>query len=127
MSQDVTMTREEYERLQKHVEDLEARLKNMEADNSDDEADDAEDDQWFDSVSDTSSRVFKETSKMVSSFIEAGVEALNETAHAMGNMSEDGRDNMDDIPGGIITMMRRAVDIQKRALDKFENTYNKED
>jgi len=126
MSQDVTLTREEFERLQKHIAELETRLQNMEAeDTGEDEDDDA--DHWYDTMSDTGSRAFKETSKMVSSFIEAGVEALNETAHAMGDMSEDGRERSDDIPGGIISMMRRAIDIQKKALDKFEDTYNKED
>ncbi len=129
MSKEVTMSREDYDQLTKRIEELEGRLISMESGDKDEEESEesSSSDHWYDSMGDTSTRVFKETTKMVNGFIDASVEAMNETAHAMSGLSEETRDNYDDIPGNIISMMRRAIDIQKKALDKFEDTYHKED
>ena len=128
MSEQVTIDKEAYEKLMNRVQELEERLEKVENEEKEEEESKKDENEWMGSMKEQTERAFKETTRFVKGMVDATVEAMNETAHAMGDINEETtRDSMNDVPGSIISMMRRAVDIQKKALDKFENSYKKED
>jgi hypothetical protein len=53
--------------------------------------------------------------------VDASVEAMKATADALADLSDEtDTEKLGRVPGALVSIFRRAVDIQKKALDKFE-------
>ena len=80
-------------------------------------------DKVTDSVSDKTS---KETSRTMKSMTDAFVEAVNQTADALSTLSEDtDKEKLGRVPSAFVSVFRKSIDIQKKALEKFEESYEK--
>lgn len=79
-----------------------------------------------DSISDSTEKTLKETGWALSSMMDAFVEAANETADALSSLSDEtDTEKLGQIPGAMVSVFRRGIDIQKKALEKFEESYEK--
>jgi len=83
-------------------------------------------DKVTDSVSDATDKTSKETSRTMKSMTDAFVEAVNQTADALSTLSEDtDKEKLGRIPSAFVSVFRKSIDIQKKALEKFEESYEK--
>lgn len=122
MSEQVTVSQEFIDGLLARIEALEEKLaaKNEDQEKSDKKISESVEEFIEDST--------EETGKVLRGLVDASVEALNQTADALSSLSEDtDTDKLGRIPGAIVSVFRKSIDIQKKSLDKFEESYSKED
>ena len=117
MAEKGTVSQEDYDRLLKRIQALEEQLAA------------SDDKNGSDSMSDMGNRFMKESNKMVRGMMDATIEALSETANAMSSGGGDAGEKLRDgeVGEGLISAYDRFIDIQKKALDKFRERYQKED
>ena len=118
---DVTVSREFLDKLNSRIEALEKQLA---------EKDEKEDKNTVgkiaDSISESSEKTLKESGWALSSMMDAFVEAVNETADALSSLSDEtDTEKLGQIPGAMVSVFRKGLDIQKKALEKFEESYEK--
>ncbi len=125
MSEQVTVSKEFMDDLLARVETLETRLarkksrRNARRKKKGDRDDD--DNQWADSLGDAVEKTSKETGRIMKAMVDATAEAINETADALSSLSEEtDREKLGRIPAAVVSVMRRAIKIQRKAVDKFE-------
>ncbi len=125
MSEQVTVSKEFMDDLLARVETLETRLarkksrSNARRKKKGDRDDD--DNQWADSLGDAVEKTSKETGRIMKAMVDATAEAINETADALSSLSEEtDREKLGRIPAAVVSVMRRAIKIQKKAVTKFE-------
>lgn len=127
MTEQVTVSQEFIDDLQARIEALEARLAEREASKKDD-GDKGKSKKLSDSIEDFIDDSAEDAGKIIKSLVDASVEAMNETAEALSSLSEDtDQEKLGKIPSAIVSVFRRSIDIQKKAVDKFEESYGKED
>ena len=74
-----------------------------------------------DSVGDATSDVIKDTGKIISGMVDASVEGMKQSADALTSLSDEtDKEKLGEIPAAIVSIFRKTIDIQKKALDKFE-------
>lgn len=74
-----------------------------------------------DSVGDATSDIIKDTGKIISGMVDASVEGMKQSADALTSLSEEtDKEKLGEIPAAIVSIFRKTIDIQKKALDKFE-------
>ncbi len=74
-----------------------------------------------DSVGDTAGNIIKDTGKIISGMVDASVEGMKQSADALTSLSEEtDKEKLGEIPAAIVSIFRKTIDIQKKALDKFE-------
>jgi 6-phosphogluconate dehydrogenase len=113
-----------FEELNKRLDAIEKKLEAREAKKEKDEKKTV--DKVTDSVSDATKKTTKETSRTIQSLTDAFVEAVNQTADAMSTLSEDtDKEKLGRIPSAFVSVFRKGIDIQKKALEKFEESYEK--
>ena len=121
MTEKENVSRDDYDQLKARVEALEALLAEKE------QQEESDSDKFTDNISDMGGKVFKETSKVLSSLVEASVEALNETAGAMSSVKMDPEKLKDgDIADSLVNVFDSFIEVQKKTLDKFQERYNNE-
>ena len=121
MTEKEKVSRDDYDQLKARVEALEALLAEKE------QQEESDSDKFTDNISDMGGKVFKETSKVLSSLVEASVEALNETAGAMSSVKMDPEKLKDgDIADSLVNVFDSFIEVQKKTLDKFQERYNNE-
>ena len=124
MSEKVDMTEEFLEKLVSRIEAIEERLAEKETrrrKHSRREKDEEKD--WVDSLGDAIDRSTKDTGRVLKGMVEATAEALNETADALSSMSEEtDKDKLGELPAAVVSVLRRGIEIQKKALEKFEES-----
>jgi len=118
---EVTVSQEFIDNLNARIESLEKKLA---------EKDEKEDKDTIgkiaDSISDSTEKTLKESGWALSSMTDAFVEAVNETADALSSLSEEtDTEKLGRIPGSMVSVFRKGLDIQKKALEKFEESYEK--
>ncbi len=118
---EVTVTQEFIDNLNARIEVLEKQLEEK------DEKDDKDTiGKIADSISDSTEKTLKESGWALSSMTDAFVEAVNETADALSSMSDEtDTEKLGRIPGAMVSVFRKGIDIQKKALEKFEESYEK--
>lgn len=122
----VTVSKDPIERLSERIDALEKKL--AEKDKKDEDSKDDKDtvQKITDSLSDATDKSLKETSRAMSSMIDSFVEGVNETADALSTLSEEtDTEKLGRIPGAMVSVFRKGIDIQKKALEKFEESYEK--
>lgn len=126
MAEEGKVTKEVIERLITRIEALEKKLEEKEAKDKKKKKDTTK--KITDSISDTTSDFFKESGKILRGVWDASVEAMKEGANALSSLSDEtDKENMGEIPAALVSVLRRTVDIQKKVVDKFEESYKKED
>ncbi len=126
MSKQVEDTQEVMKKLISRIETLEAKL--SEKEKNEEESDKETVKKICDSLGDTFSKTFKETNRMISSFVDASAEGMKEIASAMSSLSEEtDKEKLNEIPAAIVSITRKSMDIQKKAINKFEDSYKKYD
>ncbi len=79
-------------------------------------------------MSDATEDFIKESGRMSGSFIDAAAEALKQGADALSDLSEEtDKEKLGRVPAAIVSVFRRAIDIQSRTLEKFEESYEEYD
>jgi hypothetical protein len=83
-------------------------------------------DKVTDSLSDATEEAFKDTGTILAALTDSFVEAVNESADALSTLSEDtDTERLGRIPGAMVSVFRKGIDIQKKALEKFEESCEK--
>jgi serine/threonine-protein kinase RIO1 len=83
-------------------------------------------DKVTDSLSDATEKTLKETGTILAALTDSFVEAVNESADALSTLSEDtDTERLGRIPGAMVSVFRKGVEIQKKALEKFEESCEK--
>ena len=81
-----------------------------------------------DSLSESSTKVINETGKILGSMVDATAEAMKEAANALTSLSDDvDKEKLGDVPAAMVSVLKKTIDIQKKALDKFEESYDNYD
>lgn len=74
----------------------------------------------------TTKKVLNESERLLSSMVDASTEALKEGADAITSLSDEtDKEKLGTIPAAFMSIIRKTIDIQKKALDKFEESYDK--
>ncbi|MCP4694050.1 MAG: hypothetical protein GY859_38805 [Desulfobacterales bacterium] len=125
MSEQVTVSKEFLDDLLARVETLETRLarkKSRRKARGKKRADrDDDDNKWADSLGDAVEKSSKETGRILKAMVDATAEAINETADAFSSLSEEtDREKLGRIPAAVVSVMRRAIEIQRKTVNKFE-------
>lgn len=80
------------------------------------------------SVSDMTEDFIRESGKITGSLIDATVEAMKEGADALSSLSEEtDKENLGTISSAIVSVIRKTIEIQTKAVDKFEESYKEYD
>lgn len=80
----------------------------------------------FTSMTRAGNQAYEASGHIFRSMVDAGVEAMNETAHAFAALSDDqDHHNVDQVPAGMVGLFRRMLLIQKAAVDRFEESFNR--
>ncbi|MCK4763784.1 MAG: hypothetical protein KAW12_16400 [Candidatus Aminicenantes bacterium] len=73
-------------------------------------------------------RFFKESGKLIRGLVDASVEAMKEAANALSSLSDDtDKEKLGEIPAAIVGVLRKTIEIQRKAINKFEESYSKDD
>ena len=113
-----------FEELNKRLDAIEKKLEAREAKKEKDEKKTVE--KVTDSISDATDKTLKESSRVLTSLTDSFVEACNQTADALSTLSEDtDKEKLGRFSSGIVSVFRKGIDIQKKALEKFEESYEK--
>ena len=81
-----------------------------------------------DSVSDITEDGIRGCGKITGGMIDATSEALKEGADALTSLSDDiDKDKLGTLPAAIVSVMRKSIEIQRKALDKFEKSVEEYD
>lgn len=114
------------EKLNERIEALEKKLEEKEKKDKESKDDKDTVQKITDSLSDATDKSLKETSRVLNSMIDSFVEGVNETADALSTISEEtDTEKLGRIPGAMVSVFRKGIDIQKKALEKFEESYEK--
>lgn len=106
----VVMSREEFDLLKKRIEELESKVGKDDDDKSN----------W--------KQMFGEADKVMRGMMEAGMEAVNETAEAITSTTKKAdKDDVGDMPAMFINTMSKMIDIQKAVLNRFQESVEKKD
>lgn len=128
MAEEGKVTKEVIERLTARIDELEKKL--AEKKKKDEEKETKEKDTMkkvTDSISDTTSDFFKESGNLLRGVVDASVEAIKEAANALSSVSDEtDKEGMGEIPAAFVSVLRRTADVQKKTIDKFEESYKKE-
>ncbi len=127
MAEQVTVSADLIERLVTRIEALEKKLED-EAPEKKADKEKSRTRKVADSVSDTGEKVVKETGKILSSIVDASAEAMKEGANAVASISDEtDKEELGEFSAAIVSVFRKTLDIQKKAIDKFEESYQKYD
>lgn len=119
-----TVSKDPIERLNERIDALEKKLEEKDKKDKDSKNDKDTVQKVADSLSDATDKSLKETSRVLSSLIDSFVEGVNETADALSTISEEtDTEKLGRIPGAMVSVFRKGIDIQKKALEKFEESY----
>lgn len=81
-----------------------------------------------DSVSNITEDSIRGCGKITGGIIDATSEALKEGADALTSLSDDiDKDKLGTLPAAIVSVMRKTIEIQDKALDKFEKSIEEYD
>lgn len=130
MAEKASVSKETIEALAARIEALEKRLEETEdKDKKDNDSKGKTTTQKVtDTLSDASSSVIKESGRLLGSMVDATSEAIKESAHALSSLSEDtDAEKLGDVPAAFLSIFRKSLDVQKKVLDKFEESYDKYD
>ena len=129
MAEEGKVTKEVIERLITRIDALEKKLEEKETkDKKKKKKEDSTAKKVTDTITDTTKDFFKETGKILRGSVDASIEAIKESADALSSMSDEtDRENMSEITGAFVSVLRRTADIQKKVIDKFEESYKKGD
>jgi hypothetical protein len=126
MSDEITMTREAMEALHARIDELEKKLAAKETKKKKKRKKDDDDETWSDSIGDAIDKSSRETGRILKGMVDATAEALSETADALSSLSEDtDKEKLGEYPAALISLFRRGLKIQRKALDKFEESCGK--
>lgn len=121
MAEKVTVSKEFIDDLLTRIESLEQKLAEKEAGQGA-----KKDKKISDRLSKLADDSSEETGKIIRGLVDASVEALNQTAEALASLSEEtDREKLGKIPSAVVSVYRRSIDIQKKAVDKFEEGYGR--
>lgn len=123
MAEEIKVSAELIERLTARIEALEKKLDEKDAEDKKKSGKKKKSTtkKVADSISDFAGDAIKESGKMVTGLIDATAEALKEGADAIASMSEDtDKEKLGSVSAAIVSILRKTIDIQKKALDKFE-------
>lgn len=121
MAEKVTVSKEFIDDLLTRIESLEQKLAEKEAGRGA-----KKDKKISDRLSKLADDSSEETGKIIRGLVDASVEALNQTAEALASLSEEtDREKLGRIPSAVVSVYRRSIDIQKKAVDKFEESYGR--
>lgn len=128
MAEEGKVTKEVIERLTARIDELEKKL--AEKEKKDRKKETKEKDKTkkvADSISETTSDFFKESGKLLRGVVDASVEAIKEAANALSSLSDEtDKEGLGEIPAAFVSVLRRTADVQKKTIDKFEESYKKE-
>ena len=123
MAEQVTVSKEFIDDLLTRIESLEEKLAAKEADQAAGQGD-KKAKKLTDRLSSLADESSQETGKIIRGLVDASVEALNQTAEALASLSEEtDREKLGKVPSAVVSVYRRSIDIQKKAVDKFEESY----
>ena len=126
MAEEAKVTKEVIERLITRIDALEKKLEEKEAKDKEKKKDTTK--KVTDSISDVTSDFFEESGKILRGVWDASVEAVKEAANALSSMSDEtDKEDLGEIPAAFVSVLRRTVDVQKKVVDKFEESYKKEE
>jgi serine/threonine-protein kinase RIO1 len=126
MAEKGNVTNEVIERLISRIDGLEKKLEQSEAKNKEEKKDKSTTKKVTDTITDATGDFFKESGKILRGTVDASIETIKEAANALSSMSDEtDRENMADIPAAFVSVLRRTADIQKKVIDKFEESYKK--
>ena len=125
MAEEITVSSELIERLIERIESLEKKFDEKESKNKKKKRSGKK---ASESIGDATEDVVKESGRITGSFIDAAAEALKQGADALSELSEEtDKEKLGRVPAAIVSVFRRAIDIQSRALEKFEESYEEYD
>ncbi len=125
MGEEITISSELIERLIVRIEALEKKFDEKESKKKKQKRSCKK---VSESIGDTTEDFIKESSRITGSFIDAAAEALKEGADALSNLSEEtDKEKSGRVQAAIVSVIRRTIDIHSKALDKFEESYEKYD
>lgn len=126
MAEEGKVTKEVIERLITRIEALEKKLEEKEV--KDKKKKKSTTKKVTDTIGDTTRDFFKETGKILRGVTDASVEAVKESANALSSMSDEtDKEKLGEISAAFVSVLRKAVDVQKKVINKFEESYQKED
>ena len=118
MTSKQTITRQEFDDLTGRITALEAKLAALE------EKDPATAEDKSDAKGE---QVFGDPSQFLNSIVNAAMGAVDEAADALSDLSEKAKKSKpkpEDIPDGIFQILRKAVDVQNHAINRFEESFS---
>lgn len=126
MSEDITVSSDLIKQLTERIEALEKKL---------DETKDTKKKKKkrtgkkvADSVGEMTEDFIKESGRITGSMIDATAEAMKQSADALSSLSEEtDKEKLGTVPAAIVSIIRRSIEIQTKALDKFEESYEEYD
>ena len=125
MAEEGKVTKEVIERLTARIDKLEKKLAEKDKKKETKEKDTMK--KVTDSISDTTNDFFKESGNLLRGVVDASVEAIKEAANALSSVSDEtDKEGMGEIPAAFVSVLRRTADVQKKTIDKFEESYKKE-
>jgi len=125
MAEEGKVTKEVIERLTARIDKLEKKLAEKDKKKETKEKDTVK--KVTDSITDTTSDFFKESGNLLRGAFDASVEAIKEAANALSSVSDEtDKEGMGEIPAAFVSVLRRTADVQKKTIDKFEESYKKE-
>ncbi len=129
MSKEITVSSELIERLTERLEALEIKIDAQEEKKKKKKKKKKNRTKKFaDSVSEVTEDSIKGCGKFAGGLIDATAEAMKEGADALTSLSDDiDKKKLGTIPAAVVSVMRKTIEIQNKALDKFEESYDEYD
>jgi Mg2+ and Co2+ transporter CorA len=125
MAEQVKVSADLIERLVTRIEALEKKLEDQEPKKKK-EKEKSTTRKVADSLSDTGNKVVKESGKIMSSIVDATAEAMKEGANAVASISDEtNTEELGEFSAAIVSIFRKTLDVQKKAINKFEESYQK--
>ena len=119
-----TNSKDPFEEINKRLDAIEKKLEKR--DKKKEKKEKKTVDKVTDSLSDATEKTLKETGTILAALTDSFVEAVNESADALSTLSEDtDTERLGRIPGAMVSVFRKGVEIQKKALEKFEESCEK--
>lgn len=125
MAEEGKVSQEVIERLITRIDSLEKKLAEKE---KKDKKKKTKEKDTTKKITDATGDFFKESGKLLRGVVDASVEATKEAANALSSLSDEtDKEGLGEIPAAFVSVLRRTADIQKKAIDKFEENYKKDD
>ncbi len=129
MVQEITVSSELIERLTERIEALEKKIDEKEAKPRRKKTRKKDTTRKLsDSINDITEDSIRGYGRFACGMIDATAEAFKEGANALSSISDDiDKEKLGSISAAFVSVMRKTIDIQTRALEKFEDSYEEYD